>query len=216
MATHTGSRDNGKGRCPGLKRLLADEFGGTIVYVALAMPIFIGAAGLAVDVGSWYAVYPSTRGFGYAVFDGPEILVDWGVRSIRGARKNPRSLKKIQDLLALYPPDALVLEDYRGEGSRRSRRIEKLTDAAAELAAKGRIPVATFSRGEVRTAFAEAGAATKAEIAHAIADEFPELEPRLPPVRKLWMSEDVRMNIFDAVALGMTFFHTKESAKRAA
>lgn len=69
------------------------------------------------------AVYPSTRGFGYAVFDGPEILVDWGVRSIRGARKNTRSLEKIRDLIALYPPDALVFEDYRGEGSRRARRI---------------------------------------------------------------------------------------------
>ena len=36
------------------KRLLVDDAGATIVYVALAMPIFIGAAGLAVDVASWY------------------------------------------------------------------------------------------------------------------------------------------------------------------
>ena len=49
----------------------------------------------------------------------------------------------------------------------------------------------------------------KREIAQSIAREFPELEPRLPPVRRIWMSEDARMNIFDAVALGMTFFHTK-------
>ena len=54
----------------------------------------------------------------------------------------------------------------------------------------------------------------KAGDCAAIARDFPELEPRLPPVRKIWISEDARMNIFDAVALGMTFFHTKK--KRAA
>jgi hypothetical protein len=30
------------------------------------------------------------------------------------------------------------------------------------------------------------------------------------------MSEDARMNIFDAVGLGMTFFHAKGKRKRAA
>ena len=30
------------------------------------------------------------------------------------------------------------------------------------------------------------------------------------------MSEDARMSMFDAVALGITFFHTKRHTKRAA
>ena len=33
--------------------------------------------------------------------------------------------------------------------------------------------------------------------------QFPELEKRLPRVRKPWMSEDERMSIFDAVALAI-------------
>ena len=57
---------------------------------------------------------------------------------------------------------------------------------------------------------------TKREIAEAIVREFPELEPRLPPVRKIWMSEDVRMSIFDAAALAITFFDKKSRANRAA
>ena len=65
----------------------------------------------------------------------------------------------------------------------------------------------------MRTCF---GLTAKREIAQSIAQEIPELEPRLPPVRRIWMSEDARMNIFDAVALGMTFFHTKGKKKRAA
>jgi hypothetical protein len=39
-----------------------------------------------------------------------------------------------------------------------------------------------------------------------IAKRFPEeLGSRLPPERKPWMSEDSRMNIFDAVALALVF-----------
>jgi hypothetical protein len=33
------------------------------------------------------------------------------------------------------------------------------------------------------------------------------LRPRLPRFRKPWMSEDYRMSIFDAVRLGITYFH---------
>jgi hypothetical protein len=38
----------------------------------------------------------------------------------------------------------------------------------------------------------------------------------MPPVRKIWMSEDRRMGIFDAVSLAVTFFHTKSRTRRAA
>jgi hypothetical protein len=31
----------------------------------------------------------------------------------------------------------------------------------------------------------------------------------LPPIRKIWMSEDRRMSIFDAVSLAVTFFRSK-------
>jgi hypothetical protein len=71
----------------------------------------------------------------------------------------------------------------------------------------------SFSRADMRACF---GQIAKREIAEAIVREFPELEPRLPPVRKIWMSEDRRMNIFDAAALAMTFFHTKRQRKQAA
>jgi hypothetical protein len=108
----------------------------------------------------------------------------------------------MRGLLAFYRPDVLVTEDYKGAGSRRKSRIKQLIDAIGALGAKERVVTATFSRNEVRDCF---GLIAKRRIAEAIAQNFPELEPRLPPVR----------NIFDAVALGMTFFHTKEK-KRAA
>jgi hypothetical protein len=47
---------------------------------------------------------------------------------------------------------------------------------------------------------------TKQEMAEKLAKDFPdELASRLPPKRKLWKSEDSRMDIFDAIALAVVF-----------
>ena len=158
-------------------------------------------------------IYPSAKGFGYAVFENSRSLVDWGVTGVHGKKKNAQCLRKMRGLLAFYRPDVLVTEDYKGAGSRRGSRIRALIDAIAALAAKEGVACTSFSRTDVRTCF---GLTAKREIAQSIVQEIPELEPRLPPVRRIWMSEDARMNIFDAVALGMTFFHTKGNKKRAA
>jgi hypothetical protein len=156
------------------------------------------------------AVFPSTKGFGYAVFEGRQSLIDWGVKTVYPFQKNLRSLKKIRELFAFYYPDVVVLEDYEGEGSRRAKRIQTLINLITiEVAGRG-MSTASYSRDQVRSCF---DLETKREIAEAIAREFPELGPRLPPARKIWMSEDRRMSIFDAVSLAITFF---ESNKRAA
>lgn len=53
---------------------------------------------------------------------------------------------------------------------------------------------------------------TKHALAEILAKQFSEeLASRLPPKRKAWMSEDYRMDIFDAVALVLVlrFKHVK-------
>jgi len=69
-----------------------------------------------------------------------------------------------------------------------------------------------FSRRRVRKAFATWNAQTKEEIALVIADRFPELALQLPPHRKCYMSEDLRMSIFDAAALAVALTATRRSA----
>ncbi len=39
-----------------------------------------------------------------------------------------------------------------------------------------------------------------------VAERFPELARYLPPERKPWMSEDLKMAIFDAAAFALAFF----------
>jgi Holliday junction resolvasome RuvABC endonuclease subunit len=158
------------------------------------------------------AIDPSTRGFGFAVLEGPERLVDWGVKETK-KNKNAKSLKLIEDLIDRYLPSVIVVEDYAGKGSRRCHRVGELINEISKLALERKVKARSFTRLKVKQAFSEFGASTKHEIAVAIAARFPELEPRLPRFRKPWMSEDYRMSIFDAVAFGLAFFHVDNKRK---
>lgn len=149
------------------------------------------------------AIAPSTRGFGFALLEGLDTLVDWGVKSVKGD-KNARSLAKVDELIAHYQPDVMVLQGTSTKDSRRSPRIRTLSKQIISLAASHKVRVSLFSREQVRQTFFAEDQGTKYALATILADKFPdELGFRLPPKRRPWMSEDSRMGIFDAVALVM-------------
>jgi hypothetical protein len=77
------------------------------------------------------------------------------------------------------------------------------------LAAWENIKAQSMSPAKVKQVFLTFGARTKQEIARVVADQLPELAPRLPRVRKAWMSEDYRMAIFDAAAFALTYFYSR-------
>jgi Holliday junction resolvasome RuvABC endonuclease subunit len=154
------------------------------------------------------AIDPATRGLGYAVIEDESFqLLDWGIKTC-SSTKRALCLKKAKELIEKYGPDAVVLENYKGDGSRRCRRVQSLIEKIRDLAEKRKIKVRTFSRNRIRETFSPYPATTKYEIARVISLVYPELEPRLPRYRKIWMSEDYRMNNFDAVALGITYLHS--------
>jgi Holliday junction resolvasome RuvABC endonuclease subunit len=157
------------------------------------------------------AIAPSSRGFGFAVLEGPNALDDWGVK-VSHRDKNAHALAQVRDLLNHYAPSVIVLEDCGAKDSRRHQRIQKLIREIEGLAKKQHISTELYSRAQVRCAFSANCSATKEEIAEAIAEHFPdELGFRLPPHRQPWMSEDYRMSIFDAVAFALTFFRFRQT-----
>jgi Holliday junction resolvasome RuvABC endonuclease subunit len=158
------------------------------------------------------AIDPSTRGFGFAILEGPNGLIDWGVKETK-TDKTRRTLKLIEHLIDHYQPNVLVVEDYDAKGSRRCRRVANLIKDISKLASKKKIRVRSFSRAKVKQVFSETGASNKQDIATAIAKRFPELAPRLPRFRKPWMSEDYRMSIFDAVSLAAAYFEVQNETK---
>lgn len=151
------------------------------------------------------ALDPTSRGFGFVVFEGPETLIDWGLAHVRPADQY-KALARIEALIKLHQPDLVVVENTAARDSRRSLRVKELLKAIVQLAQERKVRVQRVSRRDVRQAFANGGAVTKEQIASVIASRYRELASRLPPPRKIWMSEDVRMSLFDAAALACTYF----------
>jgi len=158
------------------------------------------------------AIDPTSKGLGFVVLEGPARLVDWGVKQARQGRTR-NCVKQADAMITRYQPDVLVVEDTAAPGSRRYPRVRKLLLNLRTLASKHKVRFRTISQQKVKKLFAVASAATKHQIAVAITDQFRELEPRLPPFRKPWMSEDERMAIFDAAAFALTFYEGLERSK---
>ncbi len=145
----------------------------------------------------------STRGLGFALLEGQNILADWGLKAIDGD-KNNGSIARVREMIEHYEPDVLVLEDTSIKPFRRSTRIRMLTKRIIFRAEKRNVTVLLFPREQVSRTFVPDGHGTKHQIAQIIADKFSdELGFRLPPKRVPWKSEDARMDMFGAVALAL-------------
>jgi len=141
------------------------------------------------------AIDPTSRGFAFAVLEAPTFLVDWGERVIPA--KTGDLLRKVDELLSRYAPDLLVIEDVAVPHTRRRKRARKEIRSIELLALKRGLPADRISRLAVIDAFAPAK--SKFEVALRLAETFPTLAERLPRQRKVWTTEDARMNIFDAL-----------------
>ena len=150
------------------------------------------------------AITPVTNGVGFAVLEGKDTLVDWGVKNV-AEKKNAGSLANVKELIGRYRPDVLVMENASAEGSRRCPRIRKLFPQLIGLAKANNLRTELFSRDQLTKFFIPDGKGTKHAVAQIIAKKFPlQLETKLPPKRKPWMHEHYQMAIFDAVALAWT------------
>jgi hypothetical protein len=150
------------------------------------------------------SIAPVSRGFGYAFFEGLDVLVDWETRDMHVARdpeeKNRRSLAAVETLLARGPA-AVALPAW--DDKRRSARVQKLIRAIAELATEHKLPVATHTRAEIEQVFAGQGAKSRYDMARVACRMFPELLEELPRKRRLWDGEPFKMGMFQAIILGI-------------
>ena len=153
------------------------------------------------------AVDPYDCGLGFAVFEGTDELVDWGLK--QGAnRKRARFIESLATLIERYRPDVVVTEDFSQKGSSRRRQTLRVLKRIRGFAKQHNLRLRTYSRAAVEDAFALIGASkNKHQIATVIAGWFPELAARLPKPQKSWTGENRSMNVFDAVSFALTFFH---------
>lgn len=150
--------------------------------------------------------------FGYAVSEGPTTLLDWGAAQYRpggaiGAASARRSAEK---LISIFRPAVIVLRKVRGKMMAASPGLQPILKIMRKTASAHHIPVILIARTDVRAVFKARGVKTKYRIACALAASMPELLWRLPEERKFYESEPSAMTIFDAVALGYTYWDTHE------
>ena len=145
------------------------------------------------------AVDPASRGLGFALVEGPSALIDWGFRDVRKDRDS-RCLAHLISMFTKFKPDVLVLEDF---GTGRPARVKALVGTFAAAAEEYGIISYFISRNAVRSSFPSCR--TKYDRARELATRFPELKLWCPPPRKIWLTEDPRINIFDALSLAVTY-----------
>ena len=152
------------------------------------------------------------RSFGFVVFEGPNRLLDWGIRSFRpgvNAIKVPAA-RKLLALLDEFTPSVIVIRNPKIE--RGAKRTKMLTTIERQ-ARSHRVPLRFIFRRDVNRSFV-GFESNKYEVASVLAKQFPALVSRLPPKRKCWQSEDYRMSIFDAAAVGVAYFVRRKKRMR--
>jgi len=152
------------------------------------------------------AIAPLSRGLGYAVMEGPDNLLACGNKAIL-RDKNTGALAWLEKFIKFYQPAVLVLPDVQAKDTRRAKRIKTLHKKMVAWAVKRGVKVRMVSNTQVRLQLLNDTKATKQAVAETLVKRFPtELAPRLPPKRRPWMSEDPRMDIFDAVGFAAGFW----------
>lgn len=150
------------------------------------------------------AIAPVSRGIGFAIFEGPKIPIDWGVKGAR-IQKEETCQRHVESLISFYQPDILVLERFDDDTNR--ARVAALNDKLSVLGSYTAVEVVRLHRDNIQAVFSEFGAKTKFGIAKTIAGWLPEMGLQMPRYRKPWMNEDHSMAMFEAAALALSYYY---------
>jgi len=141
-------------------------------------------------------IYPYSEGFGYALIQGAQKLLDYGSAVFRPV-SNKKSLRRIRSFLDRSNLDVLVLRDESAKGFKGSQRTKQLLADIRIIAHEMDIFVVNYSRRHIQEAFHEYGVRTKYDIAKHLVQRIPNLGLYLPPRRKRWGSENYKMAMFE-------------------
>lgn len=141
---------------------------------------------------------------GFAVFETPIRLVDWGKRAMPADSCSAL----IAQLVRRYGVSVVVVRGMRRGERRDTERVRKGLRIIRTAARRHSTQVVALGEKRFRNFFRQYDRYTKFEIDALIAVVFPDLTSILPRPRKCFQPENRRMSIFDAVALGVAFLGT--------
>jgi hypothetical protein len=154
------------------------------------------------------AIALRSRRFGYAIFEGPVRLLNWGMvfYPLSNPAQHTATSKRVASLLTLFAPSVVVVGRTRLLNVRNGSGIRPILSLIRREASSRAIPMHLMTRAEARSVLHALHAKSKHETASMLAQMLPELACKLPPERKIWESEHPIMTMFDAVALGFAYW----------
>ena len=66
------------------------------------------------------AIHPTSRGFGWVLFESPLTPVDWGLACVK-VKRSDRSMARFEGLLNRYEPKVVVFEQFNERPARRAK-----------------------------------------------------------------------------------------------
>lgn len=155
--------------------------------------------------GRILAIAVRSQRLGFVVVEGSIELIHWGMIYYERNQdaRIAAAIKRIQTLFIRFAPSGIAIEKSQTDQAPCPENLYSLYRFIRRESFRRSIPVSMFTRIKVRSSFRDFGVRSKDDIAALLARMFPELQPRLPPKRKLWRREHFSMPLFDAVALAV-------------
>lgn len=153
-------------------------------------------------------LYPNAFGMGYVISETPKVLINYGMARIRPLSKN-RYVKRLLYYVEQYRPTILLLRGYRASDHRISKRVVSVIKKFEAVAKTLDLPIFKYSRTDIKEVFKQFGGNSKYVISKTITSWYPELQPRMPDIRKNTKAEHYQMGVFDAFALMLTHYYVE-------
>lgn len=152
------------------------------------------------------ALHLARRGLAFCLFDAPGSLHDWGIKHVAWRGRHEATLGVVQQLIGRLAPDVIVIEDTSAARTRRTGRICALYREIEAIADKHGIDLYAYEWEVVFEAFKARRPRTRHDIAIHVAELLPMIRRRLPPKRRCWLPQDPRQSLYDAAALGLSYY----------
>lgn len=154
------------------------------------------------------AIFVHARGFSIAIMENALTVINaYNVVIHRYPIRNKDVMKRIKEKIDFYLPEIVILEDAKGYGSKKSKRVKKNITLIENYAQSINLSVRKYSRNDIRFVFNTFNAHSKYEIAKVIAENIKQLPISLPKKRESHEPEHYSINIFDAISLGITHYY---------
>lgn len=151
------------------------------------------------------AIYPYTRGFGYAVMENALELKEFNLFDMKKFN-SLRVLELVKEIFSIHGPATLILENTNCDYCRKGEKTKQTIRTIAAWAKGKGIYVQFYSRNQIRAIFKRWNATSKYEIAEVLSRNIQQLKPLLFEKPKYPAREPNIEAVFSAVSMGVTHY----------